>query len=131
MTDTSTLMLIPGPDHPMAIAPAPARMIAAHGGQVIADSTRAMVLREANYPPCYYFPREDVVMDRLTRTDRSTHCPYKGDASYFTLTTDALTAENGAWSYEKPYPSAIDVTEMISFYPNHVSVYPADVSADA
>ena len=114
----------------MSIGHATGRMLAAHGGQVIADSAGAMVLREADYPPCYYFPRADVLMSRLARTDHATHCPYKGDASYFTLTTDDMTAVNGAWSYEKPYPAAIEVAGMISFYPNHVSIYPADPAAD-
>ena len=76
---------IPGPDHPITIAPAPGRVIVRLGGKVIADTRRALILREASYPGVNYIPRQDVDMSLLERTDHATYCPYKGDASYFSL----------------------------------------------
>ena len=76
----------PGPDHPITIhANGTARARAVSAARVIADTTRALILREASYPPVYYIPRADADMSLLTRTAHATHCPYKGDASYFTI----------------------------------------------
>ena len=94
-------MKTPGPDHSITITPAPTRWRAKFAGHVIADSADALILQESTYPPVVYFPRADVSMDFMRRTDRSTHCPYKGDASYFTLLMDGKFAENAGWSYEQ------------------------------
>src|SRR4051812_31407339 len=75
----------PGPDHPITIAPNPKRVRVTLGGQVVAETARALVLREASYPPVQYIPREDAQMALLSRTAHRTHCPYKGDASYYTV----------------------------------------------
>ena len=81
-------MRIPGPDHPITITPNPKRVRVSAGGLVIADTTRALTLKEASYPAVQYIPREDANMAALSRTDRTTHCPYKGDASYFSVAAD-------------------------------------------
>ena len=86
------------------VDPCPARVRVELGGEVVADSTRALVMREADYPPVHYFPRDDVRMDLLIRTEHATRCPYKGDASYWTLKAGGRTAENAVWSYEDPIP---------------------------
>jgi uncharacterized protein (DUF427 family) len=88
-------------------------------GDVIADTTDAIRLREADYPPVYYVPRRDVRMDRLIRTEHHTYCPFKGDASYFTLSS-GRTAENAVWSYEKPYDEVIAIKDHLAFYPDRV-----------
>ncbi|HSZ52304.1 MAG TPA: DUF427 domain-containing protein, partial [Caulobacteraceae bacterium] len=88
------LMKTPGPDHPITLETAPRRMQARYDGHVIADSTDVTILREADYPPVAYFPRGDVDMAFMARTSRSTHCPYKGQASYYTLTMDGRVSEN-------------------------------------
>ena len=119
-------MKIPGPDHPITITPAANRWRARFAGHVIADSDRALVLQEASYPPVIYFPREDVEMGFMARTDRGTHCPYKGDASYFTLHMDGRFAENAVWTYETPFPAMEQIAERVAFYTDKVEVYAVD-----
>ncbi|HEX7885961.1 MAG TPA: DUF427 domain-containing protein [Phenylobacterium sp.] len=122
-------MKIPGPDHPITITPAVPRWRARFAGHVIADSSGALVLREADYPPVVYFPRKDVSTEYMSRTHHSSHCPYKGDASYYTLLMDGVFAENGVWSYEAPYPAMTAIAGYLAFYPNHVEVYEVDDAA--
>ena len=119
-------MKLPGPDHPITITPAAKRWRARFAGHVIADSAAAVVLQEADYPPVVYFPRDDVEMAYMSRTDRSTHCPYKGDASYFTVLMDGQFAENAVWSYELPYPAMEPIAERLAFYTNKIEVYSVD-----
>ncbi len=119
-------MKLPGPDHPIAIVPNPHRLRVTFGGTVIAETTRALTLTEASYPPVQYIPREDADMALLRRTQRSTHCPYKGDASYFTLALgDGRTAENAVWSYESPYPAMAAIAGHLAFYPDRVDAIEA------
>src|SRR6266581_302296 len=87
----------------------------------VADSTRVLVLHETRLPPMYYFPREDVRLELLARTEHRTHCPFKGDASYWTLRVDDAVAENAAWSYEEPYDDAAPIRQYLAFYPSRVS----------
>ncbi len=115
-------MKTPGPDHPISVTASRRRLLALYQGHVIADSTAALELREAGYRPVAYFPRADVAMAFMGKTARSTHCPYKGHASYFTLDMDGTIAENAAWSYETPYPAMTAITGAIAFYPNLVEV---------
>jgi len=115
-------MKIPGPDHPITIAANPSRVRVLAGDKVIADTTRALALKEATYPVVQYIPREDTDQSLLTRTDRSTHCPYKGDASYFTIRAGDSTVENAVWSYETPFPAMKDITGYLAFYPNKVTI---------
>jgi len=112
----------PGPDHPITLTAPPGRVRARYQGHVIADSDNAILLAEADYRPVWYFPREDVAMDYMARTDRDTHCPYKGHASYFTLTMDGAIAENAVWSYEEPYPAMAAIQGRLAFYPNVVEI---------
>jgi uncharacterized protein (DUF427 family) len=88
--------------HWIHIEPSPRRVRVDFGGQTIADSKRALLLRERKCLPVYYFPREDVRTDLLNGTAHRTHCPYKGDASYWTVKVGARVAENAAWSYLEP-----------------------------
>lgn len=116
-------MKTPGPDHPITIAPAAKRWRAKFAGQVIADSAGALILREANYPPRVYFPRADVSMDALSRTDARTHCPYKGDAAYYSVAAGGQSSESAVWTYEEPYPAMAEIAGRLSFYPDRVEVY--------
>jgi uncharacterized protein (DUF427 family) len=113
-------MKIPGPDHPITVVPNQERVRVTFGGKVIADTTRALTLSEASYPPVQYIPRGDVDMSALSRTAHATHCPYKGDASYFTIAADGKTADNAVWSYEQPYAAVGEIKEYLAFYPNRV-----------
>ena len=113
-------MKIPGPDHPIAIAPTSERVRVTFNGRVVADTKRALVLREAAYKPVFYVPRDDAQMTLLERTANSTQCPYKGDASYYSIRVGDRVAENAIWSYETPFPAMSEITGYLAFYPNRV-----------
>ncbi len=113
-------MKLPGPDHPITITPNHRRVRVTFGGRVIAESAHALALKEASYPAVQYIPRSDADMSLFTRTDHGTHCPYKGDASYYSLKVDGRTAENAVWSYEEPYPATAEIKGYLAFYPNRV-----------
>ena len=113
-------MKTPGPGHAITIARNPRRVRVRFGGRVVADTTHALTLEEAHYPPVQYIPRAEADMSAFTRTAHHTHCPYKGDASYFTLRTDGRTAENAVWSYEQPYPAMAEIAGYLAFYPSRV-----------
>ena len=68
----------------------------------------------------FYIPRADVAMEALTRSDHSTHCPYKGDASYFSIAAGGKSAENAVWSYEQPFPAMAQIKDRLAFYRNRV-----------
>jgi uncharacterized protein (DUF427 family) len=122
-------MKIPDASHPITITRAPTTVRVLFEGHEIADSDDVLVLREASYPPVYYFPRDDVRMAFLRRTDKSTHCPYKGDASYFTIYRDANVVENAVWSYEDPFPAVGQIGNRLAFYPEHVEFQLGERSA--
>ncbi len=113
-------MKIPGPDHPITITPAKERVRVTFNGKVVADTTHALVLQEASYKPVFYIPRQDAQMALFSRTSHSTHCPYKGDAYYYTIKVDGREAENAIWSYETPYPAMSQIAGHLAFYPNRV-----------
>jgi uncharacterized protein (DUF427 family) len=120
----------PGPDHPITVAYNPKRVQVDYNGHTIADSRRALTLRESTYPAVQYIPREDVDMDHMTRTDHHTHCPYKGEASYFTILMDGVFAENAVWTYEDPYPAMSEIKDYVAFYPNKVEIREHDEPID-
>ena len=111
---------IPGPDHPIAIALNPKRVVVKFGGRIVADTRKALALREASYPAVFYIPREDIDMALFSRTQTSSHCPYKGDASYFSANVDGKTASDVAWSYEHPFDAVAEIREHLAFYPDRV-----------
>jgi uncharacterized protein (DUF427 family) len=113
-------MKLPGPDHPITITRNTKRVRVSFAGKVIADTTRALSLQEADYPPVNYITRADVDMAALSRTAHHTHCPYKGEASYFMLAAGGKTAANAVWSYEAPYPAMAEIKEHLAFYPDRV-----------
>jgi uncharacterized protein (DUF427 family) len=115
-------MRLPGPDHPITITANPRRVRITAGETVIADTTHALTLKEASYPAVQYVPRADAKMDLLKRTDRVTHCPYKGDASYYSIAADGKTIENAIWTYETPFPAMTEIAGYLAFYPDKVRV---------
>jgi uncharacterized protein (DUF427 family) len=110
------------PHHRIAITPDTARVRVVFNDLVIADSRRALRLEEDGYGPVYYLPRGDVRMDLLARTDHSTRCPFKGEASYYSLKVSDQGAENAVWSYETPYDEMAAIKEHLAFYPNKVAI---------
>ncbi|HVJ56175.1 MAG TPA: DUF427 domain-containing protein [Aliidongia sp.] len=111
---------IPGPDHPITIERNPHRIVVSIGGRVVADTRRALTLREAAYPAVLYIPREDAEMALLAPTDHATYCPYKGDCSYFSIPTGGERAVNAVWSYQAPYEAVAAIKDHLAFYPNRV-----------
>ncbi len=109
---------IPGPDHPITVAPYAGRVVVHAGGKVVADTRAALVLREASYPPVHYIPRRDAEMTLFTRTDHATYCPYKGECSYFDVA--GARAGNTVWSYEQPYDAVAAIRDHLAFYPDRV-----------
>jgi uncharacterized protein (DUF427 family) len=111
---------IPGPDHPISIKPTPGRVVVRMGGRVIADTRSALTLKEASYPGVQYVPRQDVDMSLLERSSHSTHCPYKGDAGYYSLAVDGTQVPNAVWTYEAPAPAVAAIKDHLAFYPERV-----------
>jgi uncharacterized protein (DUF427 family) len=115
-------MKLPGPDHPITISANPKRVRVAADGVVIAETTRALTLKEASYPAVQYVPRADAKMELLSRTDRVTHCPYKGDANYFSVNAGGRVIENSIWTYETPFPAMAEIAGHLAFYPDKVRI---------
>jgi uncharacterized protein (DUF427 family) len=115
-------MKLPGPDHPITITPNPRRVRVTAGDIVIAETTKALTLKEAKYPAVQYVPRQDANMALLERSDRVTHCPYKGDASYYSVKADGKTLDNAIWTYEAPFPEMTEISGHLAFYPDKVKI---------
>ena len=115
-------MKLPGPDHPITITPNPRRVRVTAGDIVIAESARALTLKEARYPAVQYLPREDANMALLERTERTTHCPYKGDANYYSVKAGDKTLDNAIWTYETPFPAMAEISGHLAFYPDKVKI---------
>ncbi len=111
---------IPGPDHPISIERNPARVVVSVAGRVMADTRNAFTLREADYPPVQYIPREDVALSQLKRTDHATYCPYKGDCAYYSVPAGGKKSVNAVWTYEDPYPAVAQIKGHVAFYPDRV-----------
>jgi class 3 adenylate cyclase/uncharacterized protein (DUF427 family) len=111
------------PEYQIEFEPAGQRVHVVFNGVTVADSSQAMILRETRLAAVYYLPREDVRMELMERTDYRTHCPFKGDASYWTLCVGDQTAENVLWSYEDPLPEAGVVRDYVAFFRNRMDAW--------
>jgi uncharacterized protein (DUF427 family) len=108
--------------HTVTITPAPRHVEVRLGDTLLAASDRPLLLDETGLPTRYYLPRADVRMDLLQPVDHSTHCPFKGDASYWSVTVDGVTHDRIAWSYETPIEDAAAIAGHIAFYPERVDL---------
>jgi uncharacterized protein (DUF427 family) len=108
------------PDHPITITAVPHRVRVTFAGQVVADTRRALSLAEASYAPVMYIPRADVDLTILARTDHKTRCPYKGEASYYSIRTGDRNAPNAVWTYEHPLEAVAAIEGYMAFYPDRV-----------
>jgi len=115
-------MKLPDPDHPITITPNPKRVRISMDGVVIAETSQALTLKEAGYPAVQYVPRGDANLALMTRTDRVTHCPYKGNANYFSIVASGKSIENSVWSYETPFPAMAEIAGHLAFYPEKVKI---------
>jgi len=120
---TTTNYAIDGPRHRLLLHPFPRRVRARFAGEVVLDSTRGALLHESNILPRLYVPLADVRADLLERTDHSTHCPFKGDASYWSVRVGDRVAENAVWTYEEPIEEASWLRGLVSVYPERMDAW--------
>ena len=113
---------LPGPDHQITIVPSTDRVVVRSGGVTIADSRSTLVLHETNYAPVRYIPLVDVDRTLLAPSDLTTYCPYKGDASYYSIVADQQRGTDAVWFYEQPYPAVAEIKGHVAFYPDRVDL---------
>jgi uncharacterized protein (DUF427 family) len=113
-------VLVPGPLHPITLERTPGRVIVTLGGRVVADSTSALTLTEASYPSVQYVPLADVDADVLVPSDHTSYCPFKGDATYYSLQVGDDVAPAAAWTYVAPHDAVAAVKDHVAFYPDRV-----------
>ncbi len=109
-------------DHPITIEPIAERVRVVWRGRMIGETARALELREAGYKPVAYIPRADVDMRCLERTERVTHCPYKGEANYYTIASGEDRDENAVWTYERPTADVAEIAGHLAFCPQRVEI---------
>lgn len=127
MSDTATARrtLIPGADHPITVTSNPKHVVVTAGGKVIADTRSALTLQEASYPAVLYIPRGDADLSALDRTDHHSWCPYKGEASYFSIPA-IDRGDNAIWTYEEPHDAVAAIRDHLAFYPDRVTIEQRD-----
>lgn len=115
-------MLVPGPEHPITIAPTSHKVRVKAGGETIAETTSALTLSEADYPPVQYVPLADVNSAALRSTQTESYCPYKGQASYYSIVTAGGEMKDTVWTYERPRPAVSEIAGHLAFYPDRVEI---------
>jgi uncharacterized protein (DUF427 family) len=120
MTDRK--ILIPNESHPIGIEDCSSTVVVSRGSLEIARTSSAMTLSEASYPPVRYIPRGDVNMAQLERSDHTTYCPYKGDASYYSIPALGGAGRNSVWTYEAPFEAVSEIAGHLAFYPDRLSI---------
>jgi len=114
---------IPDATHPITIRPTGSHVTVRIGGVTVAESDNALSLAEASYPVVQYIPLDDVDQSLLRRTDSHTYCPYKGEASYYSVQLpDGQTETDLIWTYEQPYDSVKDIAGHVAFYPDRAQI---------
>jgi uncharacterized protein (DUF427 family) len=115
--------LEPTAEHPITVEPTGRHVTVRVSGEIVADTDEAVTLQEATYPAVQYIPLHDVVADRLRPSTTTTYCPFKGDASYYHVVTEAgATVEDAVWTYERPYPTVAPIAGHVAFYPDKADV---------
>jgi uncharacterized protein (DUF427 family) len=112
----------PSPDHSITIASSGDHVVVRSGEATIADSHSTLVLREANYPPVRYVPIADVDRSQLTPSELTTYCPYKGEASYYSIAPDAERGTDAVWFYDDPHPAVAEIKDHVAFYSDRVQL---------
>jgi uncharacterized protein (DUF427 family) len=111
-----------GSAHAIEISPFGGRVRVRFAGEIVADTSHALLLEEGALPPVFYLPRGDVRMEHFEKNDHTSHCPFKGDASYFDLEAGGRREANAAWSYEAPIAAAAEIAGHLAFYPDKVEI---------
>jgi uncharacterized protein (DUF427 family) len=120
MTDRPVLE--PTASHPITVEPTGKHVTVRVNGEVVAETDNALTLQESTYPAVQYVPLTDVVADRLRPSGTETYCPFKGDASYYHVATQAGTVDDAIWTYQKPYPAVRQIAGHVAFYPDKADV---------
>jgi uncharacterized protein (DUF427 family) len=115
-----SIIRVPDSQYPISIEPVGDHVIVVAGGKIVADTLRAIALKEANLPPVLYIPRRDVDMSTLKRSTTSRYCPYKGEASYFSIAANAEETPDGAWIYGMPHWAVCEIEDHVAFDPDRV-----------
>ena len=116
-------VLEPTTEHPITVEPAKGRVTVRVGGKVVADTSSALTLRESTYPAVQYIPLADVDQSVLSRTAASTYCPFKGDASYYSVRIPGgEELEDVIWTYENPYPAVAEIAGHVAFYADRTEI---------
>ncbi len=115
-------ILVPGPDHPITIAPTDGRLVVRAGDVIIADTEDALTLRETTYPPRHYIPLDDIDAGALRPSETHTYCPYKGEASYYTVAAGGVEVEDAAWTYTEPYEAVAEIAGRVAFYEEYAEI---------
>jgi uncharacterized protein (DUF427 family) len=113
---------LPGPDHPITIEPHQEHVVVSAGDTVVAETANALALREAGYPAILYVPLSDVDAELLESSDTHTYCPYKGEASYYSVRTADGVLEDAIWFYDEPYAAVSEIAGHVAFYPDKVTI---------
>ena len=113
---------IRGPDHPITIEQHSDHVVVSAGDTVVADTTNALALNEAGYPAVLYVPLSDVDAELLESSDTHTYCPYKGEASYYSIRTSDGVIEDALWFYDEPYDAVSEIAGHAAFYPDKVEI---------
>lgn len=106
----------------ITITPAARTVTVTAAGETVAASANALELREGSYPPVHYIPKRDIDMSRLAPTATRSHCPHKGDASYWTVTVASGAIADAGWSYDAPFEAVAEIKDHIAFYPSKVLI---------
>lgn len=120
MEPAGRVVKLPDANHPITLALTGVHVIVRSGSRIIADTRRAVTFMESEYAPVQYIPREDVNMSLLEATEHKTYCPYKGEASYFSIRDGGERGINAVWSYVGVYPAVAQINECLAFYPDRV-----------
>ncbi len=121
----------PGPDHPITVERWHSHVVVRSGSAVIAETNRALEMREASYSPVLYVPLDDVDTRHVRRSEHHTWCPYKGEASYFDIINiEGTELSDAVWYYDEPFPAVADIKGHVAFYTDRVTVTTADGNSD-
>ena len=113
----------PSAAHPITVTPTRQHVTVSVNGEVVADTDAALTLQEATLPAVQYIPLSDVRQDMLRPTNTATHCPFKGDASYYSIITpNGATVTDAVWTYQQPYPAVAAIAGHVAFYPDRADI---------
>jgi uncharacterized protein (DUF427 family) len=115
---------LPSATHPITVTPTGKHVTVLVNGVVVAESDNSLTLQEASYPAVQYIPMKDVAKNLLKPSSTTTYCPFKGDASYYSVATSASgdAVEDVIWTYEQPYPAVADIAGHVAFYPDKAEI---------